>query len=54
MNAALSSYGVGVMIPFGNVGRLEINYAMGRKRFNFLFCSNLRVSSNKSFTVFHT
>lgn len=37
---ACSSYGVGLMIPFGNVGRLEMNYSISRKRFNFLFCVN--------------
>ena len=36
---ARDSYGMGIMIPFGNVGRLEINYCFSQKRFSFLFCA---------------
>ena len=38
-NTAKDSYGMGIMIPFGNVGRLEINYCFSQKRFSFLFCA---------------
>ncbi|KAK8802440.1 hypothetical protein WA588_005409 [Blastocystis sp. NMH] len=37
--SALESYGVGLMIPFGSVGRLELNYTFSQKRFSFLFCA---------------
>ena len=42
--SALESYGVGLMIPFGNVGRLELNYTFSQKRFSFLFCAMWSVS----------
>lgn len=38
-HSALQSYGIGVMIPFGTVGRLELNYSLSQKRFSFLFCA---------------
>lgn len=30
---------MGLMIPFGSVGRLELNYTFSQKRFSFLFCA---------------
>ena len=38
-HSALQSYGIGLMIPFGTVGRLELNYSLSQKRFSFLFCA---------------
>lgn len=43
-NSALESYGIGLMIPFGTVGRLELNYSLSQKRFSFLFCAMYHVS----------
>ena len=40
LQSSVQSYGVGVLIPFGRMGRLELNYCISRKRFGFLFCVN--------------
>ena len=46
LETGLQSYGMGVMIPFMGMGHLEVKYYISRKRFGFLFSTNLCVCCN--------